>query len=107
AIFYGFKPVVVAIVVIAVIRIGRKALKNTVMYAIAIFAFVALYFFKVPFPAIIVGAGVIGFIGGKLWPAKFDVISAHDEPQIRDYVEDEHAYAHTRPSLRRDLRTAI
>src|SRR3954465_9155716 len=51
AIFYGFKPVVVAIVAIAVIRIGSKALKNAVMYAIAVCAFVALFFFKVPFPA--------------------------------------------------------
>src|SRR6202047_2397831 len=51
AIFYGFKPVVVAIVITAVIRIGRKALKNEVMWAIAILAFVALFFLKLPFPA--------------------------------------------------------
>ena len=107
AIFYGFKPVVVAIVVIAVIRIGRKALKNAVMYAIAVFAFVALYFFKVPFPAVIVGAGVIGFIGGKFWAAKFDVISGHDETRPGDILEDEAANGHTKPSLGRDLRTAI
>ena len=81
AIFYGFKPVVVAIVAIAVLRIGGKALKNEVMYGIAILAFVALFFLKVPFPAIIIGAGLIGLIGGKLWPAKFDVISAH-EPSL-------------------------
>src|SRR3984893_4318749 len=53
AIFYGFKPVVVAIVATAVIRIGRKALKNEVMYSLAAFAFIALFFFRVPFPAII------------------------------------------------------
>src|SRR5205814_2718389 len=77
AIFYGLKPVVVAIVTAAVIRIGGKALKNEVMYGIAMLAFVAIYFFHAPYPAIIVGAGLIGFVGGKIWPAKFDVISSH------------------------------
>src|SRR3954452_1888041 len=77
AIFYGLKPVVVAIVAAAVIRIGRKALKNEVLWAIAALAFVAIYFFGAPFPAIIVAAGLIGFFGGKIAPAKFDVISAH------------------------------
>ena len=107
AVFYGFKPVVAAIVVIAVIRIGRKALKNTVMYAIAAFAFVALYFFRVPFPAIIVGAGILGLIGGKVWPAKFDVISAHRELETVDDEKNEHVYAHTKPSFSRELRIAI
>ncbi len=76
AIFYGLKPVVVAIVVAAVIRIGRKTLKNEVMWAIAALAFIAIFFFGVPFPAIIIVAGLLGLIGGKFWPAKFDVISA-------------------------------
>src|SRR5213596_1033906 len=77
AIFYGLKPVVVAIVAAAVIRIGRKALKNEVLWAIAVLAFIAIYFLHAPFPAIIIGAGVIGFVGGKIWPAKFDVIASH------------------------------
>src|SRR6202163_4723899 len=63
AIFYGLKPAVTAIVLVAVIRIGRKALKNEVMWALAVFAFVAIYFLKVPFPAIVFGAGAIGFLG--------------------------------------------
>src|SRR6201993_2025300 len=50
AIFYGLKPAVTAIVIAAVVRIGRKALKNLVMWALATIAFVAIYFFKVPFP---------------------------------------------------------
>src|SRR4051812_8628660 len=76
AIFSGLKPVVVAIVVAAVIRIGRSALKNGVMWAIAALAFVAIFFGGISFPFIIVAAGVLGFIGGKLFPAKFDVVSA-------------------------------
>src|SRR5437764_5982093 len=64
AIFYGLKPAVTAIVLVAMIRIGRKALKNFVMWTLAALAFVGIYFFKVPFPAIVLGAGVFGFLGG-------------------------------------------
>src|ERR1700751_3845841 len=53
AIFYGLKPAVTAIVLVAMIRIGRKALKNFVMWSLAALAFVAIYFFKAPFPAIV------------------------------------------------------
>src|SRR5438067_9462690 len=60
AIFYGLKPAVLAIVAAAVIRIGSKALKNEVMWTLAALAFVAIYFFKVPFPAIVLGAGAVG-----------------------------------------------
>ena len=110
AIFYGFKPVVVAIVATAVIRIGRKALKNEVMYSLAAFAFIALFFFRVPFPAIIISAGLVGLVGGKFWPAKFDVISDHSagsggEPSIM--AETGPVLEHTKPSLSRDVRIAI
>src|SRR2546430_3946708 len=77
AIFYGLKPAVTAIVLVAVIRIGRKALKNFVMWTLAAAAFVGIYFFKVPFPAIVLGAGVIGFLGGILWKDKFAVAASH------------------------------
>jgi chromate transporter len=79
AIFFGLKPAVMAIVAHAVIRIGKKALKNEVMYALAAVAFVAIFFLKVPFPVIIFSAGVLGFAGGKLWPRKFVVITGHGD----------------------------
>src|SRR5438874_2898954 len=78
AIFYGLKPAVMAIVAVAVIRIGRKALKNEVMWAIAALAFVAIFFFKVPFPAIVLGAGAVGLLGGFFWKSKFETSSIHD-----------------------------
>src|SRR5881296_4423973 len=56
AIFYGLKPAVLAIVAVAVIRIGRKALKNEIMWMLAGLAFVAIFFFHAPFPIIILGA---------------------------------------------------
>jgi chromate transporter len=77
AIFYGLKPAVLAIVGAAVIRIGSKALKNAVMWSLALAAFVAIYFFRVPFPLIIIGAGILGFIGSKFLPEYFRGESAH------------------------------
>src|SRR6201981_2779077 len=71
AIFYGLKPAVLAIVTAAVIRIGSKALKNAVMWSLALAAFVAIYFFHVPFPLIIISAGVLGLIGNKILPQHF------------------------------------
>ena len=111
AIFYGLKPVVVAIVVAALIRIGRKTLKNEVMWAIAALAFTAIFFFGAPFPAIIIAAGLLGLIGGMIWPNKFAVISAHasgSKPEGENSViDDEHAPPeHTKPSLARGLRVA-
>lgn len=66
AIFYGLKPAVLAIVASAVIRIGRRALRNVVMWLIAVAAFVAIYFFRVPFPAIVISAGILGFVASKI-----------------------------------------
>lgn len=71
AIFYGLKPAVIAIVAAALIRIGRKALSNEIMWAVAALAFVAIYFVKVPFPLIILAAGVTGLVGGRFWRVKF------------------------------------
>ena len=75
AIFYGLKPAVTAIVAAAVIKIGQRALKHPGHWAIAAAAFVAIFFFRVPFPAIIAGAAVIGWIGSGVAPA-----SSRQEP---------------------------
>src|SRR5438445_4754922 len=77
AIFYGLKTAVLAIVAAAVIRIGSKALKNAVMWSLALAAFVAIYFFHVPFPLIIISAGILGLIGSKILPEYFHGEVAH------------------------------
>lgn len=64
AILYGIKPAVTAIVVHAAWRIGSRALKNGALWAIAAAAFVAIFALNVPFPYIVIGAAVIGWIGG-------------------------------------------
>src|SRR6266567_1370695 len=76
--FYGIKPAVTAIVLFAAWRIGSRALKNAALWAISFAAFVAIFAFSVPFPAIVLGAGVIGYLGGRLWPAEFAVGAGHD-----------------------------
>ena len=63
--FFGLKAAVLAIVLQAVIRIGQRALKGPVMVGLAAAAFVAIFFFDVPFPLIVLAAGVIGYLGGR------------------------------------------
>ncbi|MBK8915099.1 MAG: chromate transporter [Phycisphaerales bacterium] len=79
AVFYGLKPAVTAIVAAAVIRISKRALKNEVMWTLAALAFVAIFFFKAPFPLIVLGAGVVGLVGARLAPQRFIVIRPHGE----------------------------
>jgi len=70
-ILFGIKPAVTAIVVFAAWRIGSRALRNALLWAIAAAAFVAIFALKVPFPAIVLGAALIGYAGGRLAPGKF------------------------------------
>ncbi|MEO8438849.1 MAG: chromate efflux transporter [Spartobacteria bacterium] len=104
AIFYGLKPAVIAIVAAAVIRIGRKALKNEVMWAIAAIAFVAIFFLKVPFPLIILGAGTIGFFGGRMWPGRFNVMAQHGAGASSVLSDDADSAPQLQPSWARGLK---
>ena len=76
-IFYGIKPAVTAIVLFAAWRIGSKALKNSVLWVMAAVAFVAIFYFNVPFPYIVISALVIGYIGGQLKPELFRAGAGH------------------------------
>jgi chromate transporter len=106
AIFYGLRAAVIAIVAAAVIRIGSRALKNWVMLAIAAAAFIGIFLFKVPFPVIVIGAGILGLLGARWWPRAFNIAQGHGDGEgseaavIRD---DGSPAAHTRPSMRRAL----
>src|SRR5712675_262167 len=66
ALFFGLKAAVLAIVLEAVVRVGRRALKNNIMVGLAAAAFIAIFFFGVPFPLIVFSAGLIGFVGGRV-----------------------------------------
>jgi chromate transporter len=71
AFFYGLKPAVVAIVLEAVMRIGKKSLKTGFLYTLAAAAFVGIYVFNIPFPVIVLSAGLIGYFSGTLVPGLF------------------------------------
>lgn len=74
---YGIKPAVTAIVVVAAMRIGSRALKNSVLWGIAAAAFIALFALKLPFPLIVIAAGIIGYIGGRVAPKLFATGGGH------------------------------
>ena len=105
--FYGIKPAVLAIVIGAVIKIGKKALKNEVMIGIAVLAFVAIYFFKVGFPIIVLTAGFIGFLGGKIWENKFLVIKGHADKKEGEAGSADHIVQFQKPTILRTVRTAF
>ncbi len=75
--FYGIKPAITAIVVQAAHRIGSRALRNSIQWAIAAAAFVAIFALKIPFPLIILAAALTGFIGGRFSPGSFKGGGAH------------------------------
>jgi chromate transporter len=102
AVFFGIKAAVLAVVVQAVLRIGSRALTNNLMIAIAVAAFIAIFFFAVPFPVIVITAAVIGYIGGRLNPTIF-ASEGHGEAKLtEDDVVDAAAASgrldHTKPS---------
>ena len=102
--FLGLSPAVLAIVVQAVLRIGTRALRNRVLVALAVAAFLALALFGVPFPLVIMGAGVVGWAVHRWRPALLEV---PDRPTPEDddtapLVSDDVLH-HARPSRRRNL----
>ena len=79
---YGIKPAVVAIILFAAYRIGSRALKNNMLWFIAVIAFVAIFALKLPFPVIVLSAGLIGYFGGRMTPEHFKVGGGHGSADI-------------------------
>lgn len=109
AVFFGVKAAVLAVVIEAVIRLSRRALKNRVMIAIAVAAFLMIFVAKVPFPVIVLGAALIGWIGAKRRPDLFRA-SGHGGaggPKVVGIVDamfERGELAHAEPSARRALK---
>nr|WP_233426791.1 chromate efflux transporter [Rhizobium mongolense] len=109
--FFGLKAAVLAVVLQAVFRIGSRALKNNVMIGIASAAFIAIFFLHVPFPLIIITAGIVGFLGGRTGSALFEVGGGHkggsgDILEDRDSLLGEDTPRHARPNLAWSLRVS-
>jgi chromate transporter len=112
ALFFGLKAAVLAIVLEAVVRIGRRALKNSVMIALAAGAFLGIFFFRVPFPLIVFGAALIGFLGDLAGFPAFRVGGGHgagndkDQEALVDNLLGDELPEHARPTVARSLRAS-
>jgi chromate transporter len=106
ALFFGLKAAVLAIVIQAVVRVGKRALRNRIMIGLAATAFIAIFFFNVPFPVIIIAAGLIGYIGAKTGRPEFAAVehgggknAAAIDSMLGDELPD-----HVRPTIPRALK---
>jgi chromate transporter len=101
--FLGLAPAVVAVVVQAVVRVGGRALTHRVLVVLAVVAFLALAVLGLPFPVVVLGAGLAGWLIGRRRP---DVMLARSRPDAPDAVAPlvpDEALHHAPPSARRNL----
>lgn len=111
AVFFGVKAAVLAVVVEAGLRISRRALKNRAMVVIAIVAFIGIYLFKIPFPIIILAAGLVGWLGQRYAPTTFAggghgaKAGAPEFKGVVDLMFERGELDHAKPSSRKALRT--
>jgi len=107
ALFFGLKAAVLAIVIEALVRIGKRALKNQVMIALAAVAFIGIFFLNVPFPVIVFGAAIIGYAAAAMGVAAFRADAGHapgkHKAAIVDDMLGEGIPEHARPTLARAL----
>jgi len=110
ALFFGLKAAVLAIVLQAVHRVGSRALKSGPMIGLATAAFVAIFFSGVPFPIIVLAAGIIGFTAARLGSSAFTVGGGHGPAGGADAAGEsllgEELPEHVRPTIRRALRVS-
>ncbi|MFQ6023701.1 MAG: chromate efflux transporter [Acidiferrobacterales bacterium] len=110
ALFFGLKPAVLAVVIHAGHRIGKRVLHNRMMIAIATSAYIAIFFFEAPFPVIIVAAALVGYLGGRFRPEVFRINAGRSDPTRNDEAATIDAAlsdsmpAHAYPSLARAVR---
>jgi chromate transporter len=114
-IFFGLKAAVLAVVLEALLRIGRRALKSRAALALAVLAFVGIFFLTLPFPLIIAAAALCGWLGNRLRPDWFQAGAGHGAggeardrpPAVLDAAFANGVPPHVRPSLGRALRVAL
>jgi chromate transporter len=109
SLFFGLKAAVLAIVLHAVHRVGSRALKSRPMLALAALAFIGIFFLGIPFPMIVLAAGVIGFIGARAGSSVFQVGgNGHGAASggSSDSLLGENVPEHARPTVGRALRVS-
>ena len=111
AVFFGLKAAVLAVVVEAVLRIARHALKGRFFVGVAVAAFLAIHVFRLPFPLIVAGAAVLGIVARRWHPDWFPAPASSEELAGDGYLIDQlmlrGELTHTRPSRSRALRAAV
>jgi chromate transporter len=103
SLFFGLKAAVLAIVIEAVSRVGRRALKNRVLVALAAAAFIGIFFFDIPFPIIVFGAAGIGYVATRAGSSAFQVGGGHGTGKGGGETESllgEELPPHAHPTLR-------
>lgn len=107
--FFGLKAAVLAIVLQAVIRIGKRALKGPVMVGLAAAAFVAIFFLDVPFPLIVLTAGVIGYLGGRAGLPQFKAGGHGGDGKVVEgpFLLDDHELPQERAAAGHTLRMLL
>jgi len=92
ALFNGLKPAIIAIVILALIKIGKKSLHTVFHFLVAAAAFIGIFFFNIPFPYIIIGALVIAFFSRKIMPQLFKPTTSAEQQLAKDeenyYIND-------------------
>jgi chromate transporter len=112
-IFFGLKPAVLAVVIEAVLRIGKKVLKNRLTVTLAGLSFVGIFFFGAPFPLIVISAAIIGYLGGRLNPTLFETKQGHAtnvdpcDSALLDTMMERQALEHTKRSTPRAFVVAV
>jgi chromate transporter len=102
----GFKPVVVAIVVEAVLKIGGRALTRSIHYVIAAVSFISIYFLQIPFPLIVLTAGLVGLAVARYGPERARAKAEAEKSESQTVIDDNAPPPlHTLPSRQRALRT--
>ena len=113
ALFFGLKAAVLAVVLEAVLRVGKRALKNRGLVAIAALAFIGIFAFAIPFPLIVLAAALIGYVGSAAGLPWFKAGNGHgagkggsEEPALVDRIFAQGVPEHVRPSAARFLKAA-
>ncbi|MBI2237119.1 MAG: chromate efflux transporter, partial [Actinobacteria bacterium] len=109
SVFYGLRAAVIGLVAAAVIRIGQKALRSPGMHLVAGAAFAAIFLFHVPFPLIVLSAGLIGLLAGPVWPNAFMPTSGHGSGEEGETALSDVGSAgdHTRVKLTRAVKVLV
>jgi chromate transporter len=107
ALFFGLKAAVLAIVIEAVVRIGKRSLKSSVMRGLAAASFVAIFFFAVPFPIIILAAALLGYVGAARGIAALAAVGPGAAHEDGESLLGNDTPAHARPSARLSLNVSL